>query len=86
MSVDENDVGKVQSTLSNWVNPFLQSATDELGHIASEMTAWKKVQEDLSVWPTIEGKEAMTAFIRKRLRTNEISFHDSNTETKTGHL
>ena len=34
MSVDENDVGKVQSTLSNWVNPFLQSDTDELCHIA----------------------------------------------------
>lgn len=34
MSFAKNDVGKVQSTLSNWVNPFLQSDTDELCHIA----------------------------------------------------
>ena len=75
MSVDENDVRKVQSTLSNWVNPFLQSDTDELCHTASGMTASKKVEEDLCT-AYDKGKEAMTAFIRKRLTTNEIFFHD----------
>ena len=48
MSVDENDVGKVQSTLSNWVSQFLQSDADKLCHVASEMTALRKIQEDLS--------------------------------------
>ena len=47
MSVDESDVRNVQSTLSNWVNPFLQSDNDELCHIASGMTASKKVEKDL---------------------------------------
>ena len=75
MSVDENDVRKVQSTLSNWVNPFLQSDTDELCHIASGMTASKKVEEDLCT-AYDKSKEAMTAFIRIRLTTNEIFFHD----------
>ena len=75
MSVYENYVRKVQSTLSNWVNPFFQSDTDELCHIASGMTASKKVEEDLCT-AYDKGKEAMTAFIRKRLTTDEISFHD----------
>ena len=75
MSVDENDVRKVQSTLSNWVNPFLKSDSNELCYIASGMTASKKVEEDLCT-AYDKGKEAMTAFIRKRLTTNEISFHD----------
>ena len=39
------------------------------------MTASKKVEEDLCT-AYDKGKEAMTAFIRKRLTTNEISFHD----------
>ena len=38
MSVDENDVRKVQSTLSNWVNPFLKSDSDELCHIENGET------------------------------------------------
>ena len=64
MSVDEIDVTKAQSTLSNWVNPFLQSGTGELCHIASGMTAPKKVEEDLCT-AYDKGKEAMAAFIRK---------------------
>ena len=80
MSVDENDVRKVQSTLSNWVNPFLKSDSNELCHIASGMTASKKVEEDLCT-AYDKGKEAMTAFIRKRLTTNEISFHDHHSDT-----
>ncbi len=78
---DERAKGKDEDTqtrcltYSNWVNPFLQSDTDELCHIASGMTASKKVEEDLCTAHD-KGKEAMTAFIRKRLTTNEISFHD----------
>ncbi len=45
MSVDENDVKKVQSTLNNWVNPFLPSDTDEICHLASGMTASRRLRK-----------------------------------------
>ena len=75
MSVDENDVKKVQSTLNNWVNPFVPSDTDDLCHLASGMTASKKVEEDL-LRAHDKGTEAVTTFIRKRLTTTEVSFYD----------
>ena len=75
MSVDEGDVKKVQSTLSNWGNPFSPNDTDEICHLASGMAAPKKLEEDLLV-AYDKGEEAMTAFIKKRLTTNEVPFYD----------
>ena len=74
MSVDENDVKKVKSTL-NCVNPFLPSDTDDLCHLASGMTASKKVEEDL-LRAYDKDTEALTTFIGKRLPTTKVSFYD----------
>ena len=75
MSVDGNDVKKVQSTLNSRSNPFSPSDTDDICHLASGMTAPKKVEEDLVVAYN-KGEEAMASFIRKRLMTAEVSFYD----------
>ena len=75
MSVDENNVKKVQSTLSNWGNPFSPSDADEIRHLASGMTAPQKVEEDLLL-AYDKGEEAMTTFIRKRLISTEVPFYD----------
>lgn len=75
MSVDEGDVKKVQSTLSNWGNPFSPNDTDEICDLASGMAAPKKLEEDL-LMAYDKGEETMTAFIKKRLTTNEVPFYD----------
>lgn len=42
MAVDERDVKNVQSTLSSWVNPFIQSDDEEISQLASGLTTSKK--------------------------------------------
>lgn len=74
MSVDGNDVKKVQSTLNNRSNPFSPCDTDDICHLASGMTAPKKVEKDL-LMAYDKGEEAMASFIRKRLMTTEVSFY-----------
>ncbi|KAK3731326.1 hypothetical protein QZH41_001754 [Actinostola sp. cb2023] len=75
MSVDENDVKKVQSTLNNWINPFSPSDSDDISHLASGLTAPKKVEDDL-LMAHEKGKESMETFMRKRLMTTEVPFYD----------
>jgi len=75
MSVDENDVKKVQSTLNNWINPFSPSDSDDISHLASGLTAPKKVEDDL-LMAHEKGKKSMETFMRKRLMTSMIPYQN----------
>lgn len=75
MTVDERDVKKVETTITNWVNPFKQSDDEEICHLASELTASEKVESDL-LTAHEQGKRAMTTFFKRRLLSSEVSFHD----------
>lgn len=75
LSKDEEDVSKVQSTLSTWIDPFAQSASDELCHLASGMTASEHLERDL-LSAFDRGKGALMEFIQKRLVSNEVGFYD----------
>ena len=76
MTVDENDVQKVQAALTNRGIPFSSSSeTDEICHLASEKTAPKNVEGDL-LRAYGKGKEAMKTFIQRRLVKTEVAFHD----------
>lgn len=75
LSKDEEDVSKVQMTLSTWIDPFVQSASDELYHLASGMTASEHFERDLcSAFD--RGKGTLMEFIQKRLVSNEVGFYD----------
>lgn len=63
MSVDENDVQKVQATLTNWRNPFIPSDTNEICQLASGVIATKKLEDDL-LMAYDKGNKAMEAFIK----------------------
>ena len=75
MATDERDVKKVETTLSNWVNPFNQSADEEIYHLASGLTASEKLEHDLLTAHN-QGKQAMMEFFRRRLLSPDVSFYD----------
>jgi hypothetical protein len=81
MAVDEKDVKKVQSILHNWINPFTSSDTEDISHLASGLTAPKKIEEDL-LMAHDKGKEAMVTFFSKRLLTTQVPFHDPISKLK----
>lgn len=81
MSVDENDVRKALSTLSNCVNPFLPYDTDELCHLASGITASEEVEEDLLM---AHGKKRSNDKFHREdgLTSTEVPFYDPITKLK----
>ena len=85
LSRDEEDVCKVQSTLNTWINPFAQSDSDEICHLASGATASEHLEQDL-LTAHDRGKEAAMAYIQKRLVSNEVGFYDTLSKLKLGNF
>lgn len=72
---DEEDVRKVQSTVNTWINPFAQSESDEICHLASGVTASHHLEQDLLAAHD-RGEDALMAYIQKRLISNEVGLYD----------
>lgn len=81
LSRDEEDVRKVQSTLTTWINPFAQSELDEICHLASGATSSEHLEQDL-LTAHDRGKEALMAYIQKRLVSNEVGVYDAISKLK----
>ena len=73
LSRDEEDVRKVQSIFTTWINPFAPSESDEICQIASGVMANKNLEQDLST-AYDKVKEVLVTYIQKRLSSNEACF------------
>lgn len=76
LSRDEEDVRKVESTLKTWINPFAESESNEICHLASGATASEHLEQDL-LTAHDRGKEALMLYIQKRLVSNEVGFYEA---------
>ncbi len=68
---DEKDVQKVKECIESWVNPF--EHTEHLTSVSTGQTASAAQASDL-LCAHAKGKEAMTAFMHRRLRDRETDF------------